>query len=458
MLKVINARVLLSFITIVAAAALIIGATSAFFSDTEISQDNSLTAGAVDLKIGNTSYYNKVPNAGTSWMINDLTNQLFFNFSDVKPGDLGEDTISLNAENDYWLCASLTLTANDDNTCTEPEKLDDSTCLEPNTNLFDGELAQNINFVFWVDDGDNVLETREKIIKEGTGLDVLNNSIVLADSVTNNLGDSDGVPAPGGITQYIGKAWCFGTLTQAALPQDGVNNLLTPANSSGGVTCDGTLLNNATQTDRVLANIQFDAVQARNNRDFVCSSLVPTSTPTPTPIISCTSDTIRFASSAYNNDQGRRKNGTAITVDRSNPSFAFGLPQTIGAPFDTVTPNSFFSLGFLNVSPSTASASIVFGFTEPFFNGPGDDLQIFEVTGGPSYPEEKVKVEVSMNPGGPWTVLSAGSIRDAALDLGSVVSAQYVRLTDVSDIGLFEETADGYDVDAIKSLCKEIKR
>jgi predicted ribosomally synthesized peptide with SipW-like signal peptide len=452
MLKIINTRVLLSFITIVAAATLIIGATSAFFSDTEISTDNTLTAGAIDLKIDNTSYLNGVLSPGTTWTLNDLTNQLFFNFTDVKPGDLGEDTISLNAENDYWLCANLTLTANDDNTCTEPEKLDDSTCSETNTDLFDGELADNINFIFWADDGDNVLETGEEIIKEGTALDVLNSSIVLADSETNNLGDPNGIPAEGGVNSYIGKAWCFGTLTKVPVQAGGGVN----PTVNGGVECDGFSLNNATQTDKILADIKFDAVQARNNRDFVCSSLSPTPTPTPTPIISCTSDTIQFVSSVYGNDQGRRKDGTAVLADRSNPSLAFGLPQTTGAPFDTVTPNSFFSLGFPNVRPSTASASIVFGFAQSFFNGPGDDLQIFEVTGGPTYPEEKVKVEISMNPGGPWTVLSAGSVRDASLDLGSVVSAQYVRLTDVSDIGLFEATADGYDVDAVKSLCKEI--
>lgn len=439
-INIINTRILLSSITLLAAGALVIGATFAFFSDTETSQDNTLTAGAIDLKIDNTSYYNGVLNENTSWQLNDLTDQLFFDFSDVKPGDLGEDTISLHAQNDYWLCANLTLTANDDNTCTEPELLDDATCTEPDTDLLDGELAQNINFIFWADDGDNVLETGEEVIEEGSASAVLNKNIALADSQTNG-----GDPIIGGDneTYYIGKAWCFGTLTKDPVPAgEGVNPTV-----DGGVTCDGSLLDNATQTDKVLADIQFDAVQARNNPDFTCE---------PPVVVSCNTEDAIFASSFSNNDQGRRKNGTAVLANRSIPSAAFGAPQTSGADSDAGFPlGSFFSLGFPNVSPSTASASIVFGFAEPFYPNPvGPDLQVFEVTGG-AYPDEKVKIEASANPSGPWTLLAASATRDEAVELGILPFAQYVRLTDVSNIALFEPEADGYDVDAVKAFCTE---
>lgn len=286
-------RILLPVATIAVAVAIIVGASFAFFSDSETSQDNKLQAGALDLKIDNTSYYNNQPNPQTTWELNDLTNQLFFNFADVKPGDIGEDTISLHAENDCWVCAVITLSENDDETCTEPELIDDPTCTDPDApgsgNAFDGELAQNINFIFWADDGDNVLEDNEAtpgaIIDQGTAQDVLNNNqITLADSTTNNLGDPDGLPMPGGITKYIGKAWCFGTLSLAPLLQDGFGNLISPATTSGGVTCDGSLQNNATQTDKVLADIQFVATQARHNPNFVCEpNASPTPTPTPTP-------------------------------------------------------------------------------------------------------------------------------------------------------------------------------
>lgn len=289
----INSKILLSAAAIVAAAALVIGATVAFFSDNETSTNNTLTAGAVDLKIDNESYLNGVLQNGangtvnTTWALDDLTDQLFFNFDDIKPGDLGEDTISLHAQNDCWLCAEINLTANDDNTCTEPELIDDPTCDEPNQNPIDGELASNINFIFWADDGDNVLEQGEEIFETGTAQDVLDgNSITLADSVTNNIGGVDGDPMPGGsapngdpLITYIGKAWCFGILTQDPQPQGSGNPTV-----NGGVTCDGTSLNNATQTDNLLADIKFTAIQARNNPNFVCSpEATPSATPTPSP-------------------------------------------------------------------------------------------------------------------------------------------------------------------------------
>jgi predicted ribosomally synthesized peptide with SipW-like signal peptide len=47
----INSRILLSAASIAAAAALVIGATFAFFSDTEISTGNTLTAGTLDIEI-----------------------------------------------------------------------------------------------------------------------------------------------------------------------------------------------------------------------------------------------------------------------------------------------------------------------------------------------------------------------------------------------------------------------
>src|SRR3989344_164317 len=410
MFNILNTRILLSGATIVPAAALIIGATYAFFSDTETSSGNVLTAGAVDLLIDNESYYNGVLNEDTTWTLSDLTDQLFFDFSDVKPNDLGEDTISFHADNDYWLCAEMTLTNNDDNTCTANEQVDDLTCSEPDADLFDGELAQNINFIFWGDDGDNVLEDDELVFEEGTAEEVLDdNAIALADSATNNIGGLTGEPAPGGETVYVGKAWCFGTLTQGSLTQDnlGADSPRTPANSTGGVSCDGSLLDNSTQTDSVLADIKFTAVQSRNNAGFICGQEpTPTFTPTPTPpTISCEIADNIFASDFSNNIQGLRKDGTAVLANRSVPSSAFGAPQSTGIPVDPAVPlGSFFSLGFAHANNANTHGSIVLEFAETFFNGPGDDLQVFEVTGAttPAYPDEAVMVEVGSTSAGPW--------------------------------------------------------
>ena len=249
------------------------GATGAFFSDSEVSSGNTFAAGAIDLKIDNTSYYNNVFSTSTSWTLTDLTIQKFFDFLDLKPGDRGEDTISLHVNNnDAYLCANVKLTSNNENGCTGPEALVDSSCGNPG--LGEGELASNVNFIWWADDGDNVLEDNEKVISQGPigalGLQG-STTLTLADS-QSNIWTGTGGPVPGGKTLYIGKAWCFGAIGTAPLAQDGLGSTSprTPANSSGGITCDGHLLNNSTQTDSLTADVSFSAVQSRNNGSFQC--------------------------------------------------------------------------------------------------------------------------------------------------------------------------------------------
>src|SRR3990172_4049269 len=162
-------RILISLAVITTTFSLAFGLSKSFFSDTETSTGNTFEAGAIDLKIDNTSYYNGQPSTLTTWTLDDLTNQLFFNFTDVKPGDWGEDTISLHVDtNDAWACMDMNLTSDDDNTCTESELSDGDTCTEENGGVFDGELGSLINIIFWVDDGDNVLETDETPYFTGT--------------------------------------------------------------------------------------------------------------------------------------------------------------------------------------------------------------------------------------------------------------------------------------------------
>lgn len=162
----INSRILLSIASIAAAAALIVGATVAFFSDTETSTGNTFTAGSLDLKVDNTCHYNEpaddTPNCPeildqsgnpivlTTWESTDLgAAHKFFYFTDVKPGDYGEDTVSLTVDNDAWLRLLINVTADTDNSCTEPELVVDTTCGEPD----DGELLENLLFTVWLDQG-----------------------------------------------------------------------------------------------------------------------------------------------------------------------------------------------------------------------------------------------------------------------------------------------------------------
>lgn len=750
-------RILLGLVTIVgAASAMYVGATGAFFSDTETSSGNTFAAGDIDLKIDNTSYYNGIASEITSWLSTDLTDEKFFNFLDLKPDDYGEDTISIHVDtNDAYMCAEVELTSNDDNGINEPESLVDQT-----DGVGQGELAQNVNFIWWADDGDNVLETDETPLPGGPigALGVGGTmTLALADSATN-IWTGVGGPVPGDQTLYVGKAWCFGNIGTAPITQDGSGNTMSPAGNNngnqiagepedGGITCDGSQLGNETQTDSLTANVTFNAVQSRNNPNFLCTDggecefdaqvdllvasakfespevttgeqwdvfdspvdgwnvewrdagtttfgpqnrpavahlelhenvlgpaaegdqyaeldsdwggptdsgtgepasvsiyrsfatvpgasytlkysfaarpntpgsdnnlevkvdgvVLDTTGPTaggggivwsertvnfvatdastelrftdlgtsnsegtfldnvrlyqtgcpdgepdpedpatltliksvnngaqggatgaewtltadgPTDIsgasgsgavtnaevaagayvlgesggvpgyipstyscvvngqpavvsnnlnlaegdvavctvtntINACTPTVRFADSSVSSSQGTRKNGSAVLPARSNPAAATGAPQSSGNLYDNPAPadNTFFALGFKN-GGATPGGSAVFEFTNNYIvNGPGNDFKVWEVTGGTSYPDEHVKLEVSQD-GSTWFTAAADLTRDAQADLANagLAWAKYVRLTDVSPIGPFEATADGYDLDAIEAL------
>jgi len=260
------------------AGSAVAGGTGAFFSDTETSTDNSFTAGALDLTVDNTSYYNGSYSAETSWELANLDDgngpadgsYLFFNFNDLKPGDWGEDTISLHVhDNPSWACMNLALTATDDNGLTEPEAELDST-----EGPGEGELQDELHFAWWLDDGDNVYEDDETLRYESTLASLDGASIPIADSSEDSL-----LAAPlnseGLETYYLAKAWCYGDLAFEPVEQD--DEGLTQAEDgngpdvrNSGITCEGAGVTNLTQTDSVELDVLFYAVQARHNEDFVC--------------------------------------------------------------------------------------------------------------------------------------------------------------------------------------------
>src|SRR3989338_8477514 len=265
-------KIILSTSTLLAVIAIVVGATTAFYGDVETSSGNTLSAGAIDLGIDNESYYNGLLNEGTSWELAfDLDDNegpadgkyLFFNFLDLKPCDWGEDTISVHVkDNDSWACMAFDVTTDEDNGSTEPE-LDDE---DPYT-ADDGELDDFVNFVWWADDGDNVLEDDEAEtgnFKEGALSDIGDFSVTLADS--SGTGVLSSGPLEGSTDYYIGKAWGFGNLELDPLPEGAGS----PLQRGSGITCDGSPLDNSTQTDKITADIVFTALQSRWNPDFKC--------------------------------------------------------------------------------------------------------------------------------------------------------------------------------------------
>ena len=281
-------KILISVLSIAVVGAVAFGATRAFFSDTETSIGNTLAAGEIDLQVDNTCYYNGnacvngiwqgegnigIGNSTCSctWDAKDLgPGDLVFNLVDLKPGDWEEDTLSLKVnDNDAWACVDIDVDEHIDNGCTEPElEAEDPNCVNVGDPGADGEIAQELNFIFWVDDGDNVLEDDEanKIITQGPASNELSDvRWALADSGNTVLGA--GGPLVGGQTYFIGKAFCYGTLTPSPVLED-------PSNSptvDPGIDCDGSTVGNISQTDLLRGDISFYVEQARNNDNFLCN-------------------------------------------------------------------------------------------------------------------------------------------------------------------------------------------
>jgi len=178
-----------------------------------------------------------------TWAETDLTDEQFFNYGDVKPGDWGRNLLSFHVtDNDAWMCLKAKNVVDDENVVVDPEN-PDSTPL--------GELDSNLDMFAWRD---------------------LNNNGVYEPGGTNNepmlrhsffdvffdlpINDSTiGGPFAPNVTQYIGLGWCAGTWQ--GLP--GTNP-----------TCNGGTMPNNVQTDKLLADLEAYTEQWRNNPNFMC--------------------------------------------------------------------------------------------------------------------------------------------------------------------------------------------
>ncbi len=230
-------KILISVSVIAAVAAVVAGVTTAFFSDTETSTGNTFTAGSIDLRVDlkGTDGLNTIEPFG----LTDLEGRKIFNYTDLKPGDKGEATISLHVyDNDAWGCLDITNLQFNDNGCTEPEAIDagDNTCNEHP----DGELQNYLLFTVWRDyNCDNVLDEGETIVDRANNKLIREMTLPIADS--QNLWGNGDTDLKGSYTYCIGISW--------NLPWD---------------------TGNIVQSDSVVADGVFSAIQSRNNPDFTC--------------------------------------------------------------------------------------------------------------------------------------------------------------------------------------------
>lgn len=328
-------KILLSLSVVAAVAVVVVGATTAFFSDTETSTDNTFTAGAIDLKVDSTSHYNNmvcvgIPGQSTwqpepgftpmpvpvdhypqpgmacdgTWTETDLgLTHKFFNLRDVKPGDNGEDTISLHVySNDSWGRFVISGVQDLDNTCTEPET-EVGAALDPECDVenpgdtpspdINGELAESISFYAWLDQG--AIPGFQNVLANGTP-----NTGHIDSTEGDNIQQCDRegtqpnghcneptVIAPGTVDEpgEIHNIWPALAAVYDEYCDDNDDNDPTGANGYGpcqGIAEDGRLVGSTTyyfglawnipttvgneaQTDSLSADLSFQAVQQRNN-------------------------------------------------------------------------------------------------------------------------------------------------------------------------------------------------
>lgn len=121
------------------AATMLGSGTLSYFSDSEIAVGNTFSAGTIDLKVDvESTHMQWWPCHGTIHVEQPIcfeekdlvAGDKIFNWSDIKPGDFGEATISIHVyDNDAWFWMRFTNIVNE------------------------GTLAENINVTLWKDEG-----------------------------------------------------------------------------------------------------------------------------------------------------------------------------------------------------------------------------------------------------------------------------------------------------------------
>ncbi|OTF01502.1 MULTISPECIES: SipW-dependent-type signal peptide-containing protein [Halorubrum] len=238
--------------------------TTAYFNDTETFANNELTAGSLDLFVhvdysedqGNYAQYSTEPGTYVDGNVVGIEGQgstgdpLSIRVSDLKPGDSGEGEFCFSIVDNpayMWMCGELT--ANAENGQSEPEMDDDDTGGDPGDGM--GELADamQVTVSYCTDDGDGGNDIGDEIVS-GSLRDVM-------------LALRAGVPlsSDGDANAPLADRPTFAGVTEAFT--DGEPNV------DEQCVCFTwevpTSVENEIQTDSVMFDFEFYAVQARHN-------------------------------------------------------------------------------------------------------------------------------------------------------------------------------------------------
>lgn len=263
---------------------------------------------SIDLKIDSTSTYNNVSVPSATWGFKDLKPHVdkFWNFDDIKPGDWGENTISLHnksKKDPLYVCLTFFNLLNGENGINEPESHVDNT---PDT----GELTGAMEFFAWHDDGDNVFEVGEQPL---FGTSTPQSANPLLAGKTYPLYDythNGSIPAGG--KRYFGVYWCAGDLT--------VNT------TTAEIVCNGEALGNEAQTDTMKVDVELTAVSAKSNPKFMCGTVKPPKPPKPphgevcedVVITNTSSAVVTTTTTSSSNTGGNTTNGGAVVTGNAS--------------------------------------------------------------------------------------------------------------------------------------------
>lgn len=247
---------------VVAVAGLVAGATIAFFNDTETSTGNVFTAGAIDLRVDSFgASYNGEDLEDTFFPTTDLTDEHFFVFDDVKPGDYGTRNISLHASsNPAYACLLIHDKKDLDNGITDSEDEVATGADDDDDGTPDGDLSKELMLFAWEDkDGDatyDPVSNSEPPLTHNGGSFAVDSFFDIDYEIFFDSTAGSSALDPADPPRHIGLYWCAGDLSVD--------------HSTGALSCDGSGMGDISQSDSFSADVTLFAEQTRNNPNFKC--------------------------------------------------------------------------------------------------------------------------------------------------------------------------------------------